>query len=455
MLNRRIAASLAVFCFVASFSFAQQAAVVSEKQDVAVFALGYYGYDIPLETLATVDAEIQGVFVNLGRFNVFGATERFAAKDVQAFVDTLRTMKEKNTPLPDELKFGDVQMTESLYNKLFGAFVVVIPTITSFDSQFNNSQKQYETTIDTSVAFIDVANGTTFGFANISTSGSSKETQFKSIKSAIDGIAFQLTFEIRKIPVFTLNSRVLQVQGGEVKMQLGQDMGIQVGDEFAVIVKSEVAGFADDREDGLILIKNVGSQVSTGTVLYAGKGLGEGAQLREIPRLGVDLMPYLSYIKYFGTVDGWELGTEDEANSDGTLAAGLRAVLSRGFYDLRPLAGIQVNFDPNLWLPVIAYFGGEYNIYLRRLAFTASASFAVASNVIVKIIESQAEDSDDEWFTHLGVMADAGLSFLVTRNMRIYANVGAEYLFGIASALEGPFQSYGGYGLTVGAILKQ
>ncbi len=115
MSNRRIVAAVATFCFIHS-SAAAQNATVSKKHDVAVFALGYYGYDIPLETLATVDAEIQGVFVNLGRFNVLGQTERLSSKDIQVFIDTLKTAKQNNTPLPDEIKFGDVQLTEGVLN---------------------------------------------------------------------------------------------------------------------------------------------------------------------------------------------------------------------------------------------------------------------------------------------------------------------------------------------------
>ena len=48
---------------------AAQAPTVSEKKDVAVFSLGYYGWAIPLETLGSIDQEIQKVFVDLGRFN--------------------------------------------------------------------------------------------------------------------------------------------------------------------------------------------------------------------------------------------------------------------------------------------------------------------------------------------------------------------------------------------------
>ena len=53
----------------AATALAAQAPKVSEKKDVAIFALGYYGLAIPLETLGSIDIEIQKVFVDLGRFN--------------------------------------------------------------------------------------------------------------------------------------------------------------------------------------------------------------------------------------------------------------------------------------------------------------------------------------------------------------------------------------------------
>ena len=454
MKQSRIALFTAFALVITGFASAQDVKV-SEKQDVAVFALGYAGFAIPLETLASVDAAIQGVFVNLGRFNVLGQTERLSSGDVQTFIDTLKTAKQNNTPLPDEIKFGDVQLTEGVLNKLYGAFVVVVPTIVDFRSEMNQSQNQWETTIKTSVAFINVAEGTTFGFANIETSGSSKETQYKSISSALDGIAPQLTFEVRKIPAFTINTQVLQVKGGEVKMQLGRDMGVQVGDEYVVVEQSEVAGFADEREDGLLLIKNVGPQISTGTVLYAGKTLSVGAQLREVPRLGVELSPYLKYLTYFEPLDGWSLDYDsDDVVTEGAIAVGAKAVASRGFYNLRPLVGAQINLDTSLWLPVIAFAGGEYNIYLRRLTLTSSVALAGAANVVVKLIESQFSESDDPWFTHYGIMMDAGFSFLVSRDVKIFANVGLEYLFGILGATDGPFQSFGGYSIAAGATFK-
>ncbi len=452
MKHSRIVLLAALALILTGFASAQDVKV-SEKQDVAVFALGYAGFAIPLETLASVDAAIQGVFVNLGRFNVLGQTDRLSSGDVQTFINTLKTAKQNNTPLPDEIKFGDVQLTEGVLNKLYGAFVVVVPTIVDFRSEMNQSQNQWETTIKTSVAFINVAEGTTFGFANIETNGSSKETQYKSISSALEGIAFQLTFEVRKIPAFTINTQVLQVKGGEVKMQLGRDMGVQVGDEYVVVEQSEVAGFADEREDGLLLIKNVGPQISTGTVIYAGKTLSVGAQLREVPRLGVDLEPYLMYIQYFSPVYGYDLSGED-TSSDGTIAIGAKAILTRGFYNVRPFGGAQANFDFNLFVPTILYAGLEYDIFIRRLTLHASGALAGGANVLVNILESEYSTTDDKWFTHYGIKADAGASVLVTRDLRIFANLAFEYMLGLADSLGGPFQSYGGYGFSAGVAIK-
>jgi hypothetical protein len=400
-----------------------------------------------------VDAEIQGVFVNLGRFNVLGQTERFSSKDVQDFTNLIRTAKSNNTPLPEEVKFGEVQLTESLMNKLFGAFVVVIPTIVEYKVEYANNQHQAN--IKTSVVFLNVAEGTTIGLANIQTSGSSKETESKAIRMAIDSIPFLLTYEVRKIPAFIINTKVLRVSLTEVKMQLGADMGVKVGDEYVVIERSELAGLVDEREDGLILIKNVGPQISTGAILYSGSTLVEGAILREVPRMGVDIAPYLMYLKYFSPVKGWVFGDRTRTSvSEGTLAVGAKATFTRGYFNFKPLIGAQINLDDKLWLPIIAYGGLEYNLYLRRLAVYGQVALAGGTNVVVKIIEDNVSKSDEPWFTHGGIKANAGASYLISRDMKVFVDVGMEYLFGFASPLGGPFQSFGGYGIAAGVAFK-
>src|SRR5512136_1123956 len=102
--------------FFASLLFAAQLAAqaptVSEKKDVAIFALGYYGWAIPQETLGSIDQEIQKVFVDLGRFNILGYAERFSSGGLQDFIATLKKAKEANFVLPEKFQFGEALLTE-------------------------------------------------------------------------------------------------------------------------------------------------------------------------------------------------------------------------------------------------------------------------------------------------------------------------------------------------------
>lgn len=453
MSTRKLAA-LAALLLGITFYLSGQQAVISTKQEVAVFALGYYGQEIPENVLASVDAEIQRVFIDMGRFIVIGSTERFTSADVQEFIRILQNSKQNNTPLPEEVRFGEVQLTESLMQKLFGAFVVVIPSVVDFYTSMSDGE--YTASIKTSVTFLDVAEGTTIGLANIDTSGTSTESKQEAIRNAVNSIPFMLTYEIRKIPAFVLNTQALQVGLTKIEMQFGYDMGIKVGDEFAVIEPYEINGFKGERESGLVMIKNVGPQVSTGTILYSNASLQPGAQLREIPRLGVDLSGYLLYERYFTPVKGWKLDSNKEDKlTEGTLAAGFKVAPSRGFYTVRPVFGGQMNFDTALWMPIIFYGGVEANMYIRRLSISGSVAVAGASNAIFKLIEDVlTEEDDDDWISHYGVRGDIGISVLVSRDMRVFTNVSADYLFGIASGLGGPFQSYGGYGISAGLQFK-
>ena len=103
----------------------------------------------------------------------------------------------------------------------------------------------------------------------------------------------QLQFEIRKIEAFQINTRVLTASGGEIKLQLGRNMGIKKGDEYSIMVSETIEGFKNDSEKGLIQIKDVGSEISTGRIVYSDIKVTKDVQLKEIPRLGVDVEGYL------------------------------------------------------------------------------------------------------------------------------------------------------------------
>ena len=340
-----------------------QAPQVSEKKDVAIFALGYYGYSIPEQTLGNIDMEIQKVFVDLGRFNILGYTQRLSSGGLQEFIETLKKAKEANFSMPEKYQFGEAILTEADFNKLVGAFIVAAPVVANFNSSFNSKTGYWETEIKTNVTFVDVAGGgSVMAIAQITTTGLDKQDENKSISAAIEGIPMQLQYEIRKIPAFQINSRILAVSGSEIKMQLGQNMGIQKGDEYSVIVGGMVEGFKDESEKGLVIIKEVGAEVSTGLVLYSSAKLTKDIQLREIPRLGVDAEPFVHLVT--GTKLDYSGGS-----SGSNIIIGARVPLTRGFFDMRPFASLQIPVNGiGTWgtffmVPINAIVGAEYNIY--------------------------------------------------------------------------------------------
>ncbi len=435
---KRISRAAALFAVaIAAAQLTAQAPTVSEKKDVAIFALGYYGWAIPLEALGSIDQEIQKVFVDLGRFNILGYTERFSSGDLQTFIATLKKAKEANFVMPEKFQFGEALFTEAEFNKLLGSFIVAVPVVTEFDSSYNNKTTKWETHIKTNVTFIDVASGgVTMGVAEIRTTGTHERNQLKSISDAIDGIPMQLQYEIRKIPAFQINTRVLTVSGREIKLQLGQNMGIQKGDEYAVIVGGMVEGYRDEREAGLVQIKDVGAEVSTGEVVYSSVAVTKDIQLREIPRMGFDAEPYF--------------------HMAGRVAIpGVRAVVSRGFYGFRPYVAVQLPlseissyFGFLSFIPINGIVGGEYNLNLGRLSVTP---FAGVGASYVHVFTPIASDDNEDWLSHYGAQAYVRLSYLFTRNIRAFAEGGFEYWIAADRFF---FDNFGGLGFGAGVAIK-
>jgi len=98
MKSRRVVSLLLLVLAVAPLAIAQQ---VSQKKDIAVFKLSYYQWDIPDSVLGGIDEEIRGVFVNIGRFNVLGMTQRLEPGDLSGFIDRIKAFKEVRAEMPE------------------------------------------------------------------------------------------------------------------------------------------------------------------------------------------------------------------------------------------------------------------------------------------------------------------------------------------------------------------
>ncbi|HUX39512.1 MAG TPA: hypothetical protein VMV44_16555, partial [Rectinemataceae bacterium] len=308
------------------------------------------------------------------------------------------------------------------------------------DSQYNQKTLRWEASLTVDVTFLDVASGASIlGQAHVVTSGNSKANQFQAISDAIGGIPMQLTYEIRKISAFQMKSKVLEVKGDSVTMALGRNMGVKVGDEYSIERLGTVAGLRDDREVGLIVIKNVGAEVSTGRAVFGAREADSSAQLREIPRLGVDLDPYLHLV---GMPNHW------------TFLPGARAVLSRGFYDVRPYVAAQVPVDQTIGLftaffvPVNVTLGAEYDLGFGRLTLTGYAGIGASYVHVFEAITSTSTDTN--FFSHVGAQAWGKISWLFTRDLRAFVEGGVEGWLPVSSF----FSGYGGLGFGAGADIK-
>jgi hypothetical protein len=407
MKSRRVIAILFLVLAVIPLALAQQ---VSEKKDLAVFKLSYYQWDIPVSVLGGIDEEIRGVFVNLGRFNVLGMTQRLEPGDLSEFIDKIKLYKAERTEIPEAVQMGREFFTQADFERLAGSFIVVAPSVASYVLEVKDSG-EFLVRLKTSFSFINVEQGTTFAQSFVETDGTAGSPE-GAAREALDGIALQLTYEIRKIPEFQLKTGVLEVKGREVILELGRDMGIKVGDEY-VLVASRVleSGKTLTSETGLLVVKEVSDEVSVGRVLYARPRPQEGDQLRELPLLGLEATPYLHVAS--GLIF-------DRAF---TALIGVQGTWARGFYGFRPIFGLEVPLVANLLagIPLNLYVGGQYMLYLGRLSLAPSAALGVGGAYLW-----YADVPDDEKFalTYVGGQAGLNLSYLFNKKMRFSLDLG-------------------------------
>jgi hypothetical protein len=412
-----VAALLAISLVIRTTVSAQ---VVSERKEIAVFKLSYYRYDIPNAVLGGIDEEIRSVFINLGRFDVVGLTQRLEEGDLNEFIDKIKMYKEEQVEIPEEVQMGKEFFTKADFDQLTGSFIVVVPAVANYVVARLDSG-DHQVNIKTSFTFINVEEGRTFAQAFVDTEGKD-ENRDLAIKEALDAIPMQLTFEIRKIPEFQLKTGVIEVRGTEIIIELGRDLGLKAGDEY-VIVTSEIlqSGRALSHEQGLVVIKEVSDEVSVAKIIYSRPRPQIGDQLEEVPRRGMDTTPY---IHFFNPL------VYDVDIALPPIVIGARQALSRGFYGFRPIAGIEVPFVPNILagIPMNIYVGGEYNIYFGRFQVVPRAAIGGGG---AYLWWREVPDEDKFLWTYVGGNVGLSVNYLFHKNYRFSMEAGYLHWFSL------------------------
>lgn len=432
----------------------------SERKEIAIFQLSYYGQPAPPQepsitveakgkgggsvtielrgtgneqydqlfqrAFGAVDEEIRSVFINLGRFDVTGMTQRLTYDDVNDFIAALQEYKEAGAEMPEAVLLGQQAFTEADFRELVGGFIVVVPSVSWYDLA-RQDDGDYEATIETSFTFINVDDLSTLGQFFVETTGFD-ETPQEAVRDAVDGIATQLTFEIRSMEVFQLKTGIIDIAGREVTLEFGQNMGIRVGDEYA-IVRSRTTGTGHQTTDetGLVVVKEVREGFSLATLLYSSPKPVVGDQLREVPRLGFDTSVYANVI---------------QGETDNTFVAGIKGAASRGFYRWRPVVGLEIPFTGSilsLFFPANIYAGAETNWYLGRIK--VHPSFGVGVGGAVPTFEDETDQYDEFYMTHFGGQVKFTTSYLINRDVMLFFDLGYAYWVGL---LEDEFGSTSG-----------
>lgn len=424
--------------------FSTAAQEISEKKEIAVFALGYHGWNVPSEALGLVDSQIINVFVNLGRFDVIGMTYRLGGADVGAFMNEIRRHKEDTIEIPEGVRLGEATFTEGDFKQLTNSFIVVIPVLSDYSAKktikdFGQKDQKdvWEVTLTTAFSFINVETLETFAHLNIETS-SSGDTPRDALRSASDFIAPQLDFKIRSIPEFTLKTGVVEVLPNDrILLQFGQDMGVLPGDEF-FLLRTQILSTGDELEEekGLIKVEKVTQNISYGYVLSSDGQIAVGEQLKEIPRFGLELTPMARSMFSF-----------DDSGS--LFMAGLRFTVSRGLYRFRPLLGIEYimgdKIKTNEGMPMKYYLGGEFVFHLKRFAIRPMIGFG--SNGIIPF-----GNNKDFVLTHIGGFGEIQFSYLALPSLRFHGSFGYSYWMHLRdfSSLAGTLLEDDYHGVTAG-----
>jgi len=289
--------------FLMCSAFSVQAAEVSEKQDLAIFGITRSAYEVPDDLLVFADSSIRYVFVNLKRFNVLGYGEyRIASEDIDDFVKRIREIraeKAKEAGTYDE-KFGTVVIKGEDFDRIANSFLVVIPTLSSFNVSIE--RQEYSSGLTTyvrrlhnvdlviDITFVDVREGTQEESLRITGSGTDEDVDRAGTK-AVESAISRLSYQIRQVEAFKIKSGVVTVRGDTVTFVPGKDLGVKPGDEYEVMTRQEVGktGRIVEMPTGLVKVRKVFPELSEGRIVYQKERITEGDQLVELAQFGAQV----------------------------------------------------------------------------------------------------------------------------------------------------------------------
>jgi hypothetical protein len=412
---------------------------ITEKKDLTIFDISYFKSDLDLGVVNSVDTEISQVFINLGRFNVIGMEFRLDAANVTDFADQVKALKESTTQLPDEVRFGDAYFTLEDFNRLVGSFIIVIPQITNYSNEYSDGR--YKAFIETSFTFLNAETMEAFAAFKIDTEGSDEDSPTIAANNAINLVPAQLSFEIRSIPEFQLKTAVLDVDGRDVIIQMGQDFGLQPGTNSPLTNPLLPASAVPCRTRLARSSSSRWVRISLRPTFFMVRPLWAAA-LKSIQDTELTSCLWLD-TGYRYAVDDNEVASH--------LSFALTAIQSRGAFDARGFASLEIPTMTALvfFLPLTVTAGLQQDYHMDRLM--VSWYMGGSLGAAIPWLFDPAEDADEladqilSYTTHIGARGGLKASMLFGKDWRVggFAQVSAMLALPRTSFVKDVAQAFG------------
>jgi hypothetical protein len=448
-------------------------AEVTAQQDIAIFGVTSYAFDIPGEVLGYADTSIDNVFVNLKRFNVLGfGNYRIESQDIEDFIARVRearSEKAKEAGTYDE-KFGTLVIKGEDFDRIANSFLVVAPSLSNYtwtvrreERSFGLStyvKREYTVDIVMDLAFLNVREGRQEEAVRVNGTASN-ESLDRASRQAVDSAVSSLSLKIRQLEAFKIKSGIIRVKGDTVYFELGKNIGVKPGDEFEVLTRQEVGktGRIVELPTGLVRVRKVYPETTEARIVYQSERITEGDQLAEAANAGVQLSFQAGVMQVDIPDMEYNITVVDDANTvlPPPITDNFEVNLDQKQRNLSPVVALLVEkslgyrfkgiFEGTALLnfPLFAGIGelGAGAVFQkRRLSLDLAVSGGVLymttfqqrlrKNGLLNIIsiEGTKIDFDDEpimniWGLSAGVKGSAGLTFLI--KPRFALNAGVSY----------------------------
>ncbi len=394
---RRLLSVLTILVLAASVAFTQE---VSQKKDVTITGV-YSTYNIPAAAKQYFDNKLVGVFNGMGRFNVIGYQFRLDERSAQQLIDKLVALKKEqilHNPDYIDADFGVVVIPADELEQMAKAFYVIIPSITGWSTtekvvevqrMVNGSLRAVKETHYIASATISVkiitAEGSLMDTYNKTYEYESSKNPTDAYQKAVDGAIAGLELWLRSTDEFKLKTAVRGVLGGgRIVMELGNDLGVKPGYEFAVEKVVDLgAGFTAREYTAMVRVFRIGDNGSQARVLWGAVNVND--QLVEAPLAGGRLNIAAGISLMTSTMESLRFysGTFDVTKTFNPMPFGIDIALTYeneiGYAAIaRGSVGMILN-DP---LAFYVDIGGAYEFYAGRLSLQPEVDLSLLGTYV-------------------------------------------------------------------------